>query len=401
MRDRFRAEGMAILAKGAQTSEIMLDKTGDALKEFMIRSTDYSTTSMDAYKALGLNGDEMSRKLLAGGDAGKEAFKTVVSALDGVQDEAKKSQIALSLFGTPLEDLGTGNIGNFVKGLKESNSLLGETAGKADEIQKVFGDTMEGSLTKVKNSLQSALGDIALPLLQSLLPYVQQLASWLSENKELVVQWGGPLLIIGGIVTSLIAIFSALGPVFMMLTGVTFAFNAALFASPLFIWSVVIMAVIIAIMLLATHWEEVTNFIVDSINWVGEALKNLGNMFSDIFSGIGKFFGFGDSSINISSTSSGVGVLSGAPKMAKGGLIKGDPTGVGYPAFLGDGKKNEIVMNEDVYNKREEKTYNVLDELSKNGTSGGVVQKNYFTQANPREVKAVMDGGLKQMIGFV
>ena len=51
---------------------LSIDKVGDAVKEFNLRAKDGSNTTIEAFQALGMNADEMTKRFAAGGDTGKE-----------------------------------------------------------------------------------------------------------------------------------------------------------------------------------------------------------------------------------------------------------------------------------------------------------------------------------------
>jgi phage-related minor tail protein len=58
-----------IMTAASAGGAIQMDKTGDALKEFTILATDGSKGVADAYKGIGLDAEDMARKVAAGGPA--------------------------------------------------------------------------------------------------------------------------------------------------------------------------------------------------------------------------------------------------------------------------------------------------------------------------------------------
>lgn len=393
-------EAMNMIVKAAEKGGLGLDKTFDALKEFTLRSTDMSATSVDAYQTIGLNAQEMADKIIKGGQGSHDAMVQIAKGLLKIQDPATQSNKAIELFGTQLEDLNVGEVRNFLNNIVGTNDALGNTKGAADKAGEALNSGLGFEMQKLQNSFQIALGDIAIPLLTSILPIVQEVAKWVGENKDLIVQWGGPLLAIGFIVASIVAAVNAftavsavLGPIIAALTAAQWTWNAAMFASPLFIWTVVIGAVILAIILLATHWEEVTKFIGDSINWIGERLQELADWFANLFNGIGDFFTGGGNWVGT------LGVQAvGMPMMGNGGLVKAGDT---RPRILGEAGQNEVVLNENLYNKNSEAQTNLMNTIINNGVNGGpaVVQNNHFPNVNPREVESIIVGQINQQAG--
>lgn len=94
------------MATGAENGAFNLDKIGDAIKEFSIRAIDGSNTTIDAFKSMGMNYEQMAQKFAQGGDVAREAFFQVVEAIASIQDPVEQSRIGVELFGTMWEDLG-------------------------------------------------------------------------------------------------------------------------------------------------------------------------------------------------------------------------------------------------------------------------------------------------------
>lgn len=101
------------LVKGADAGSFSIDKIGDAIKEFNIRSKDASDSSAEAFKALGLNANNMFAQFAAGGNTAEAAFFQTVQALNAIEDPVKKNTIGVALFGTMFEDLEAGILNNF------------------------------------------------------------------------------------------------------------------------------------------------------------------------------------------------------------------------------------------------------------------------------------------------
>ena len=72
-----------------------IDKVGDAVKEFNLRAKDGSNTTIEAFQALGMNADEMTKRFAAGGESAEEAFFEVVNALNNMDDPIAKTRLRL------------------------------------------------------------------------------------------------------------------------------------------------------------------------------------------------------------------------------------------------------------------------------------------------------------------
>ena len=145
---------MTLLVKASEKGMYGIDKTGDALKEFTIRATDMSKTSGDAYRALGLNQEKMTKDLLAGGERGSKAFAKIIGGLESMKDPAKQSQAALALFGTPLEDLNASEIPKFIGQLSKMNSGLGNVSGTTQRMGEQLGGNAQANLSSFMRTIE-------------------------------------------------------------------------------------------------------------------------------------------------------------------------------------------------------------------------------------------------------
>ncbi|WP_375104053.1 phage tail tape measure protein [Paenibacillus sp. RS8] len=155
-------------AAGLEAGAFNLDKIGDSVKEFGIRSKDGSKTSIAAYQMLGLNADKMTATFAAGGPAAKKAFDQVVAAIAAVKDPVKQSAAAVGLFGTQAEDMEIG----VITSLGNVKSQFDSTKATIDEIAatkyNTIGQAMGGIWRTLKTSLIIPIHDEMLPLFQDL-----------------------------------------------------------------------------------------------------------------------------------------------------------------------------------------------------------------------------------------
>ena len=154
-------DAMNALVKASEKGMYGIDKTGDALKEFTIRATDMSTASKVGFDLIGMSQEEMAGKLLQGGEVGKQAFAEILDGIMGIQDPVAQSQAALALFGTPLEDLSTGEIPQFIDGLRTSTNVLGEVEGAAGRMGEQLNSGPGAAFQLLKNRLTDILAPAA------------------------------------------------------------------------------------------------------------------------------------------------------------------------------------------------------------------------------------------------
>lgn len=150
-----------------------MDKVGDAVKEFNIRSKDLSTTSAEAYALLGMDADEMFARFAAGGETANEAFFEVLDALNNLDDPLAKNTAAVNLFGTQYEDLGEGILDILA-------SMEGSTLDNVDAMEQLnevqYGD-LQSQLEGIGRQLEVAflpLGSTLLDAISGLMPAVTE-----------------------------------------------------------------------------------------------------------------------------------------------------------------------------------------------------------------------------------
>lgn len=202
-----------------------LDKTGDAIKELSIRATDMSASSVAAYKAAGLDAEDMAGKILAGGDTAREGLTEIIDGLRDIKDPVKQANAAIGLFGTPLEDLGTEQIPGFLDQLANMGTGLGDVEGAADRMGDTLSDNASTKIESFKRSalqgLTEFLGGTAIPAVEGFMTLFQEeglggvidragemwqeawpgIQDWLGETLTALGTWitevGGPAAIEG------------------------------------------------------------------------------------------------------------------------------------------------------------------------------------------------------------
>lgn len=222
-----------IFKTGSENGAFNLDKIGDAVKEFSIRAIDGSNTTIDGFKRIGLNADEMAKKFANGGEEAKQAFIEVVNRLGSMDDKVSQSIAGVDLFGTMWEDLGPTVVTSFSKmdnGISQSSDSMQKS------IDELYNTTKKKAETQLKRlqSLGADFGEEMLPVLEDLIDlaedFTKKLESMSDEEKENIVKIGllvagmGPLTKILGTATKGIGTFTqAIG----VMTGKTETTNAS------------------------------------------------------------------------------------------------------------------------------------------------------------------------------
>lgn len=179
----FSADDMfTIFQKGAESGAWNLDKVGDAVKEFSIRSIDGSKTTKEAFGKLGFNAKTMMSTFAKGGEGAEEAFQQVIKKLMEVDNEVKRDEIGVALFGTQWEDLGV-----------DAVAAMADVKGGAYDTGKAL-----EKINGVKyNDLDSAIQGIKRQFEISMIPAAEKVTEALIEiapKVEEMVKKAGPFL---------------------------------------------------------------------------------------------------------------------------------------------------------------------------------------------------------------
>jgi len=189
----FKAQGFSaeemfnMLQNGAASGTFSVDKLGDAMKEFGIRSKDGSKTSADGFKELGLDATSMTKAFAEGGESAKGAFEKTTEALFAMQDPVAQNTAGVALFGTQWEDLGASGIKALVETEGEISNTTDALKGINDVKYNSFGEGVEG----IKRQLVTG---VALPIGEEILPKLNEFSSTLKEKIPSIIASLTPII---------------------------------------------------------------------------------------------------------------------------------------------------------------------------------------------------------------
>lgn len=203
------AEAMSLLVNMSKQGKFALDKTGDAIKEFSIRGSDMSKNSVSAYTDIGLNAAAMSSAIAKGGDSARAAMQKTAQGLLKIQDPAARANAAISLFGTPIEDLSVDQIPAFLSALANVSNQMGDTRGTADRLGDTLRDNLPGDVGKLggamdglRTSALASVSDMLRGLIQWMTLAANSMSAWVKEHPQLTQA----LLVTLGALTALVGV---------------------------------------------------------------------------------------------------------------------------------------------------------------------------------------------------
>lgn len=203
-------QAMSMLVKGAENGTIGVDKMGDAVKEFTIRSTDGSKSTAAAYKDIGLNMDEMTGKLLAGGDSANDAFGQIIAGLRNMKDPSAQSQAALALFGTQMEDLGVDQIPEVLAALDPATAGLEDLGGSAAKMGDQLNDNAGTKVESFKRTLSQGFVNVVagvITVFEKVYDAVAPVVNFLADTADI---WG-PFAFGIGLVAAAFGLYAGAG----------------------------------------------------------------------------------------------------------------------------------------------------------------------------------------------
>lgn len=270
-------QAISMLVKASDQGEIGIDKMGDAIKEFQIRSTDMSTSTQGAYEDLGLSTEDMTNRLLAGGDSAKEAFGEIINALLNVDDPARQSQDTLALFGTQMEDLGVDKIPEMLKAMDPAAGALEGFGGAAERMGDTLNDNAATRVEEFKRTLSQGWVEAVGGALEAFDKLKASVAPLVDFLKSTVDVWG-PFAAGIGIVAAAVGVWSGAQALLDAELGI-FTGIMAVLTSPI-TWIIVALGLLVGAVIYA--WNNFTLFhdavvavwngIVTVVQWAWETI---------------------------------------------------------------------------------------------------------------------------------
>lgn len=169
------------LITGSESGAWSIDKIGDSVKEFNIRSKDGSDATKQAFKDLGFNANKLTKIFSNGGKKANEAFYEVNEKLLEMKDKTKQNELGVALWGTMWEDLQVKG----VKSIVEIEDRVSQNKKTLEEINNIkydsFGEALSGLKRFFDIYIAVPIGEIILPILSSLMSVFMKVADVLGQ----------------------------------------------------------------------------------------------------------------------------------------------------------------------------------------------------------------------------
>ncbi|MFC8584229.1 phage tail tape measure protein [Streptomyces sp. NPDC057217] len=333
---------MGLMQQGLQGGARDADTVADGLKEFAIRAKDMSEGSVEAFKAIGLNAEEMATTFTNGGPKAASALDTVLTRIKAIKDPAERNAVAVGLFGTKAEDMQKA-----LMSMDPSTAVaaLGKVKGATDAAGNTMRDTAAHRFEAFKRGLTQGvvevIGTHVVPALMTGADYVVKFGEgmaaagkYVADNKTTfaaigtvitviilpaLVQWAvqqaitGAAVVSGWVTTGAASVTSAATQVASawatvggwaamagraiwagaivvgqwVLMGAQAMMQAARMAAAWLIAmgpiGLVIAAVVALVVLVIKYWDDIVAFTKKAWDWVWEKLKEIGQAIVEFF----------------------------------------------------------------------------------------------------------------------
>ncbi|MEK3997913.1 hypothetical protein MHI59_03090 [Bacillus sp. FSL K6-2822] len=209
-------EVQAIMAAGVDTGTWNIDNLLDGLKEGRIKAAEFGQgvdkSMKEALEGTKISADQLEKwgqSVAKGGKEGSAAMTDIAKALNEIEDETKRNEIGVKLFGTMFEDQGQ----NIIDTLLNAKDKVIDLNVSQEELNEMI-KKMDAS-PAIK--FQKAMGDLKMalePLLGVIASIIGAFASWVSAHPALSAALTTIVVAIG----ILIGACMALAPVFITLS---------------------------------------------------------------------------------------------------------------------------------------------------------------------------------------
>ena len=214
-------EMMGMFVRGGEKGLFSLDKLADAVKESFLQITDGADGTSDALQEIGIDANQLTRDIQAGGDKANAAFGVVMTALAGVEDSADRNRLAIELMGVPLEDLGPQFVDFFSETDTAMKDFRGSTKKAADALQDNLGTRARKVWRRFQDDMEP-VGEVLIDLAEDILPKVADVVGDVADAfNDLSPDAKKTAVMIGGVAAAAGPTITALGFMSTGLGGVT------------------------------------------------------------------------------------------------------------------------------------------------------------------------------------
>lgn len=265
-------EVQAIMMAGIETGTWNIDNLLDGLKEGRIKAVEFGQ-GVDKAMTEALQGTNISAEQLQkwgqsvakGGKEGSAAMTEIAAALTNIEDQTKRNEIGVKLFGTMYEDQGE----NITYALLGAQSKVVDFKKNQDQLN----DSIKKMDANPAVKMQKAMGDLKMalePVLLVVADLIFKFAEWISNNPKLAATIAAVATAIG-IISGAIMALAPIVMTVMSLIGVT----AGVATSIVLIVPIIIAAIVALGVAIYQNWESIKTWTIETWDYIKEYLVGL------------------------------------------------------------------------------------------------------------------------------
>jgi len=265
-----------------------LDKVNDGVKEFNNQIQYGGKDVAEAFGGLSEKSQDLFNKYKDGKATVSEVFNSVVSDLQGMDDQVKRNTIGQTLMRTLWEDQGK----EAILSLGDVQHALGDVNGRMDEMKKLQEESLGQQFQKALRETQAALepvgkklAELAQTILPPLVEGIKSVMEWFSKLPE-------PIQNFTFILLGLVAVIGTLAPIIAVVVVSFGALGVAIW--PLLGIIVGLSAVIAGVIWAIKNWGQITDWLSEKWTqfkeWFGELWSNLVQICQDAWSSTTEYF---------------------------------------------------------------------------------------------------------------
>lgn len=245
-----------------------IDQAADVLHEFARITSEETDRAAAGFKALGLDSGDMLAAINKGGPGAEKALTQTLDALRGVKDPAKQAQLAIELFGDMAGE-GANALWAMDPATAAASSGLDNVKGAAKDATDAMEDSPAQMWDSAMRTLATTIGDALTPVLLAVMGFLKENPALISAITPVVLA-----------VAAALAIWAA----------VQWVLNSALLANPM-TWIILgIVALVAAIVVIATKttwFQDLWSVAMDGVgaawDWIWDKLQQGFKLLEQLF----------------------------------------------------------------------------------------------------------------------
>ncbi|MED2784145.1 phage tail tape measure protein, partial [Bacillus thuringiensis] len=286
---QFSAQDMfGMLIAGTQNGSYNLDRLNDGMLEFNNQLLYGGKDIGEAFGELSEKSQGLFKDFKNGKASAADVFKSVITDLQGMDDQVKRNTIGQTLMRTLWEGQGK----EAILSMGDVKNAIGDVNGRMDEMKKLqeesLGQKFQSALRETQAALEplgKQLADLAADVLPKAAKGISGLAEWFSKLPGPVKDF---VAISAGLTIAITAIGTAIGVL-------SFAFGAL----SLSLWPVLgiilgLSAVIAGVIWAVKNWGEITDWLSkkwsEFKDWFGELWDSIVQTCEDAWSSTVDYF---------------------------------------------------------------------------------------------------------------